>query len=251
MQRLMTWAPWAAMTLLFGCATTSSDDPQQLAAHYQSVIMSPVRTDQDRRMDATRRPEAFLPFTRVRPGMRVLDVSAGGGYTSQLLALAVGETGKVWAQTTAPRPALNERLSARPQAHFMPVVRPFEDPVPAEATGLDLVTLILNYHDIAYLPVDRAKMNAKLYAALRPGGMLVLIDHAARSGTGAADAKSLHRIDEALVRSEVERAGFRFDAAADYLRNPQDARDQTTSGAKFPTDKFVLRFVKPKGPSGG
>ena len=245
MQRLMTWAPRLAIAVLAGCATTSSDDPQQLAAHYQSVITSPVRTDQDRRMDASRRPEAFLPFTRVRPGMRVLDVSAGAGYTSQLLALAVGETGKVWAQTTAPRAALNERLSAAPQPHFVPVVRPFEDPVPEGATGLDLVTLVLNYHDIAYLPVDRAKMNAKIYAALKPGGTLVLIDHAARSGTGAADAKSLHRIDEALVRAEVERAGLRFDAAADYLRNPQDARDQTTAGAKFQSDKFVLRFVKP------
>ena len=245
MQRLKRWTQAVVIAALGGCATLSGDDPQRLAAHYQSVITSPVRTDQDRRMDASRRPEAFLPFARVRPGMRVLDVSAGGGYTSQLLALAVGETGRVWAQTTAPRPALNERLSARPQPHFVPVVRPFEDPVPAEAVGLDLVTLVLNYHDIAYLPVDRAKMNAKIHAALKPGGMLVLIDHAARSGTGAADAKSLHRIDEALVRSELERAGFRFDAAADYLRNPQDARDQTTSGAKFQTDKFVLRFVKP------
>jgi len=197
-------------------------------------------------MDARRRPEAFLSFTRVQPGMRVLDVSAGGGYTSQLLALAVGPQGKVWAQTTQPRPALVERLAAKPQAHFVPVVRPFEDPVPDEAIGLDLITLVLNYHDIAYLPVDRAKMNAKLYAALKPGGSLVLVDHSARSGTGAADAKTLHRIEEALVRAEFERVGFRLEASGDFLRNADDPRDQTTSGAKFLTDKFVLRFVKPR-----
>jgi len=236
----------ATIAAVAGCASAPYEDPQRLAEHYRSVIASPLRTDQDRLLDANRKPEAFLPFTRVAPGMRVLDVSAGGGYTSQLLALAVGPEGRVWAQAQQPRPALAERLAALQQANIVPVVRPFEDPAPEEAMNLDLVTLVLNYHDIAYLPVDRMKMNAKIFAALKPGGAFALVDHSARAGTGAADSKSLHRIEEAFVRAEIERAGFRLDASADYLRNPEDMRELTTSGAKFQSDKFVLRFVKPR-----
>jgi len=118
--------------------------------------------------------------------------------------------------------------------------------VPPEAPPLDLVTIVLNYHDISYLPVDRAKMNARLFAALKPGGRLVVIDHAARSGTGAADGRTLHRIDEMLVRQELTQAGFVFDADGAFLRNPVDPRDKTSNDSPFPTDKFALRFVKPR-----
>jgi predicted methyltransferase len=182
----------------------------------------------------------------VQPGMRVLDVSAGAGYTSQLLALAVGPGGMVWAQTPRPGPALLQRLADHPQANLVVVTRTFDDPVPEDATGLDLVTIVLNYHDISYLPVDRARMNQRLFAALKPGGRLVVIDHSARSGTGIADGKTLHRIDEDFVRGEIRQAGFVLDAEAAYLRNPSDPRDQTSNDPKVPSDKFALRFVKPR-----
>ena len=230
---------------LNGCATMPGEDPRVAAEHYQKAIASPMRTEQDRRLDAARRPAGFLPFTQVKPGMQVLDVAAGAGYTSQLLALVVGPAGTVRAQNTQPRPLLNQRLVDHPQAHFIPVLRPFEDPVPDGTPQLDLITIIQNYHDICYLPVDRAKMNARLFAALKSGGHLVVIDHAARSGTGVADAKSMHRIDEALVRAELRQAGFKLEAESDFLRNPGDPRDMSSSGAKIPTDKFALRFVKP------
>ena len=218
------------------------DDP---AAVYRSAIASPVRTDQDRGTDAARRPAEFLPFAQAKPGMQVLDVAAGGGTTSQLLALVVGPTGAVYAQNTQPRPVFAERLKANPQANLIPVQRPFDDPVPEQAPRFDLITIIQNYHDICYLPVDRAKMNARLYAALKPGGRLVVVDHSARSGTGVADTKTLHRVDEAVVRTELQQAGFRLEAEGDYLRNPADPRDQAAYGSKIPTDKFALRFVKP------
>jgi predicted methyltransferase len=196
-------------------------------------------------MDAVRRPAEFLPFTQVMPGMQVLDVATGAGYTSQLLALAVGPGGTLWAQAQQPGAAINKRLSDHPQANFRLVTRSFEDPVPAEATSLDLVTIVLNYHDIAYLPVDRAKMNARLFAALRPGGHLVVVDHAARNGTGVGDAKTLHRIDETVVLDELQRAGFRLETRGDFLRNPADTREQSSTDSAIPTDKFALRFVKP------
>jgi predicted methyltransferase len=232
--------------LLAGCTTLPETDSKGVAARYDSVISSPVRTDQDRRMDAARHPAEFLAFTQVQPGMHVLDVSAGAGYTSQLLALAVGPTGMVWAQTPRPGPALTKRLEDHPQPNLAVVTRPFDDPVPPQAPRLDLVTIILNYHDITYLPVDRARMNAQLFAALKPGGRLVVIDHSGRSGTGISEGKTLHRIDEAIVLSEILQAGFVLDAKGDFLRNPSDPRDQSSNEPKVPTDKFALRFVKPR-----
>lgn len=227
-------------------AISNAADPKVDAAQHESIIASPIRTDRDRQMDAARHPAEFLSFTQVQPGMRVLDVSAGAGYTTQLLALAVGPTGTVWAQSPRPGAALLKRLEDRPQKNITVVQRPFDDPVPDEATGLDLVTLVLNYHDITYLDVDRARMNARLFAALKPGGRYVVIDHSGRSGTGISEGKTLHRIDEAVVLDEVRRAGFVLDAEGSFLRNPADARDATSNEPKVPTDKFVLRFVKPR-----
>ena len=235
----------ALIVALAGCATTPAEDSRAAATRAQNVIASPVRTDQDRRMDAARHPAEFIPFTQVQPGMRVLDVSAGGGYTSQLMALAVGPTGIVYAQREQPGAALTKRLADQPQANFVVVLRPFEDPVPDQAGKLDLVTLVLNYHDITYLPVDRAKMNAKIFAALKPGGRYVIVDHSAKAGSDISSGKTLHRIDQAIVVAEVKQAGFVLEAEGDFLRDPADTREVSSGDSKIPTDKFALRFVKP------
>ena len=197
-------------------------------------------------MDASRHPAEFLAFAQVKPGMQVLDVSAGGGYTSQLLALSVTPSGKVWAQTPKPGPTLVKRLDDHPQANLVVVARPFDDPIPDQAPKLDLITLVLNYHDITYLPVDRAKMNERLFAALKPGGHFVVIDHSGRSGTGISEGKTLHRIEESVVVNEVRQARFVLEAEGDFLRNPADPRDEPSSEPKVPTDKFALRFVRPQ-----
>ncbi|MEP7183038.1 MAG: class I SAM-dependent methyltransferase [Betaproteobacteria bacterium] len=244
------FVPFVAAVLVLaaaaGCATQPAEDAATAAARYRVVIASPIRTDQDRRTDAARRPAEFLPFTQVKPGMQAMDISAGGGYTTQLLALAVGPTGKVWAQTPQPSVALNKRLADQPQANITVVARPFDDPVPAEAPKLDLITIVLNYHDITYLPVDRAQMDRRLYAALKPGGRLVVVDHSAVADADIGVGKSLHRIDEAIVRNELKQAGFVLDAEGDYLRNPADPRTDTSNPPRTsPTDKFVLRFVRP------
>jgi predicted methyltransferase len=229
--------------LASGCATMTSDADQRAAA--ERVIANPIRTEQDRKTDAARKPIDFILFAGVRPGMRVLDVSAGGGYTSQLLALAVGPSGTVYAQTPRPGETLTKRLADHPQSNLVLVTRPFDDLVPDDAPKLDLVTLVLNYHDISYLPVDRARMNARIFAALKPGGRYVIVDHSGRPGTGITEGRTLHRIDEAVVRDEVRKAGFVLDAEGDFLRNPADARDDASGQPRVPTDKFVLRFVKP------
>lgn len=232
-----------ATLFLAACATKPAEPSPEARA--QVAIASPIRTDQDRRMDASRNPAQFLPFTGVAPGMVVLDVSAGAGYTSQLLVLSVGPEGKVFAQRQQAGDALNKRLADHPQANFVPVIQSFEDPVPSGAPKLDLVTLVNNYHDIAYLPIDRAKMNQRLFAALKPGGRIVIVDHSAKAGTGTSVARTLHRIDEAVVVAELTQAGFVLDAKGEFLRNASDAREVSSGDGAVMTDKFVLRFVKP------
>jgi predicted methyltransferase len=238
------WLACAAALFVSACTTMPTASPGN-AARYAEVIASPVRTEQDRRMDDERKPAQFLPFTQVEPGMRVMDVSAGGGYTSQLLALAVGPSGTLYAQTPRPGATLTQRLAEHRQANFVLVERPFDDPVPAGTPSLDLITLVLNYHDISYLPVDRQKMNARLFAALKPGGHFVVIDHSSRPGKGISEGKTLHRIDEAVVVDEIRKAGFVLDSEGDFLRNPADSREESSNRPKVPTDKFALRFVKP------
>ncbi|HTQ01159.1 MAG TPA: methyltransferase [Casimicrobiaceae bacterium] len=230
-----------AAALLAGCATT-----QPAAERARAVVADPIRTEQDRRMDASRNPVEFLPFTGVAPGMVALDVSAGGGYTSQILALSVGPSGKLYAQREQPGAALTRRLTDHPQPNFVVVYRPFEDPVPPDAPKFDLITIVNNYHDITYLPVDRAKMDRRLFEALKPGGHLVVVDHSAKPGTGVSAGRTLHRIDETVVVSELRAAGFVLEAEGQFLRNPADTRDFSSGDGAVPTDKFALRFVKPQ-----
>jgi len=226
-------------------ASPQSDVPQAAFDSYKQAVASPIRTDEDRDADAKRKPLEFLQFANVLPGMRVLDIAAGGGYTTQLLALVVGSKGMVWAQGAKSRAALDERLASHPQPNIVPVIRPFEDPVPDDASRLDLITIIMNYHDIAYMPVDRAKMNQRLFNALKPGGHLVVMDHSAKRGSGISAAKTLHRIEEKVVVDEFQQAGFKLEQEGDFLKNPLDPRDQAFFNTDIPTDKFALRFVKP------
>jgi len=236
---------FSVVVFLAGCAATPVAQDPGAQERARAVIANPIRTDQDRRMDASRDPAQFLPFTGVKPGMMVLDVSAGAGYTSQVLALSVAPNGKLWAQREQPGTALTQRLADHPQANFIPVYRPFEDPVPPDAPKLDLITIVNNYHDITYMSVDRAKMNQRLFAALKPGGHLVIVDHSAKPGTGTSVGKTLHRIDEAVVVSELKAAGFELEAEGQFLRNPGDTRDFSSGDGRMATDKFALRFVKP------
>jgi predicted methyltransferase len=132
------------------------------------------------------------------------------------------------------------------------VLRDYDDPVPPEARNLDLITFFFAYHDTAFMNVDRARMNRALFGALRPGGVLVIADHSAQSGAGVSVAKSLHRIEEATLRREIEAAGFRLEAESSFLRHPEDPRDAIVFRPKVPVDEFVLKFVKPReNPSAG
>jgi predicted methyltransferase len=234
-----------AMTALYGCA-----GPEPVI-DYRNVVSSADRSDADRVLDQRRDPLRLLEFYGVRPGMRVLDMSAGRGYNAELLARVVGATGRVYAQNSpallpaAAKAAFDERLKSPAMANVVHVVRDFEDPLPADARNLDLVTFNFNYHDTAWLGTDRARMNRAVFDALKPGGVYIVADHSAKPGAGVNVAKSLHRIEERVVREEVQAAGFRLVESGDFLRNPADPRDVVVFKNPVRNDEFVLKFVKP------
>jgi predicted methyltransferase len=233
--------------------------PPPSARDWGTLVASPDRSPKDRSLDVGRHPAEMLAFLDLRPGMRVADLGAGPGYTTELLARAVGSRGTIYMQnepTWLPflAEALRERSShaVMGSPNVIRVDRSFEDPLPPEARGLDLVVMNLIYHDVAATKTDRAAMNGHVFDALRPGGAYVVIDSSATDGSGISAVETLHRIDEAVVKDEVIHAGFRLQEEAAFLRNPADARDWSAepgaadaSGRRGTSDRFALRFVKP------
>jgi predicted methyltransferase len=237
----------AALAAGTAAAQSTAAPAAQGGQNYQAVLASPIRTPDDRKMDARRKPAEFLAFAQVRPGMKAFDMASGGGATAALLTAAVGPSGEVWAQNSKPNAKLSERIGDATVPNLHAVVSDNGDPVPKGTPPLDLITINMNYHDfVNSTAIDRAAMNKHLYDALKPGGHLVIIDNAAKKGSGLSATKTLHRIDEDSVVQEVTRAGFKVDARSDYLRVAADPREQAFFDMKgAPDDKFAIRFVKP------
>ena len=192
-------AALAAFASLFTLPAPSS------AQDYAAIIAAPDRADGDRQTDQRRDPVKLLAFTGVKSGMTVLDMGAGGGYSTELMARAVGPGGKVYGQDFETSARAKERFEARMKTKAMTNVvalaRPFDDPLPADVANLDLITFFFAYHDTTYMPVDRAEMNKKMFAALKPGGFLIIADHSAKPGAGTSVGKTLHRIEESALRA--------------------------------------------------
>jgi predicted methyltransferase len=222
----------------------------------RAAVDAPDRSPEDRALDAGRQPALLLAFFGIRPGMRVAEIGSGTGYTAELLARVVGPQGRVYGQNSR---LLLERFAEQPwsarlakpvMADVVRLDRPFDDPFPPDVRDLDAVLNVLFYHDTVWWKIDRAQMNRAIFRALRSGGIYGIVDHSAKPGSGLADVETLHRIDEATLRSEIEAAGFLLAAEADFLRSPDDTRDWSASprvaGERRGTsDRFVLKFVKP------
>jgi predicted methyltransferase len=239
----------ACAAMISACVGASSAAAQGSAPDYAALIAAPDRSEADRQTDKRRDPVKLLAFTGVRASMKVLDMGAGAGYSTELMARAVGASGIVYGQNTPDqgargKAAFEARTTTPAGKVIRALSRPFDDPLPADVTGLDLITFFFFYHDTTYMQVDRAMMNRKLFAALKPGGFLVIADHSAKPGEGVSVGRTLHRIEESVVRREVEAAGFKLAAEGDFWRHPEDTRDFTTQPPTKPADEFVLRFQK-------
>jgi predicted methyltransferase len=220
------------------------------APDYAAIIAAPDRSDADRQTDVRRDPTELLAFTGAKPGMKVLDMGAGAGYSTELMARAVGAGGTVYAQESAlVMERVKDKFDIRAQTPAMKnvvhLIRNYDDPVPADVGGLDLITFFFAYHDTGYMPVDRAEMNRKLFAALKPGGVLVIADHSAKPGDGIKVVKTFHRIEESTLRQEVEAAGFKLVSEGNFLKHPEDPRDAAVFRPAVPVDEFVLKYQKP------
>ena len=222
----------------------------QTAPDYAAIIAAPDRTDADRKLDTNRAPAQWLAFIAAKPGMKILDIFAVYGWKAELLARAVAPGGKVYAQNSeAALERVKDRLEARLKtpaaANIVSAVRPLEDPAPPGMQDFDRVTFFYAYHDITNLGIDRAKMHKAFHDALKPGGELVVGDYSAKPGAGTSVVQTLHRSDEALVRSEIEAAGFKLIDHGDFLHVPGDTRDAHSHSGAEPVDIFLLKFRKP------
>jgi predicted methyltransferase len=239
-----------------GASVQPAAAPLTVSPEIQSAVAAPDRSEADQKLDAGRHPAELLAFAGIKPGMRVAEISAGGGYTTELLARTVGPTGVVYGTNV---PFILERFAEKPWSERLskPVMKNVvrvdsngDAPLPPDAKNLDVVLDVLFYHDFFWLGADRAKMNASIFEALAPGGAYVIVDHSGRPGTGSSEVQTLHRIEEEVVTKEILAAGFKLGASADFLRNPGDARDWNASPMaaaerRGTSDRFVLRFVKP------
>ncbi|MFT5131106.1 MAG: putative methyltransferase [Rhodothermales bacterium] len=239
-----------ALILILCCATTLA---QGKSDALQAALNHELRPAADKARDGDRKPAEVLSFFGITPGMHVADLMAGGGFYSEIVARFVGPEGKVYAQNNRialkrfADKALGERLAKGELTNVVRLDRELEDPGLPES-GLDAVLLVLFFHDTYWMEVDRKAMLAQIYKSLKPGAVFGVIDHAAADGSGSEHAKSLHRVEESLLRTEITAAGFTYDGPSEILRNPQDDRGTNVFLAQIrgKTDRFVHRYRKPR-----
>lgn len=242
------------LALLLAVAATPIAAKQPPAPDYGAALADPGRPAADRERDAARKPAELLAFAQVKPGQKVGDYVMGGGYLTRILAGAVGASGKVYAFQPAEFIAFKKQYGDdqaaidAAYANVDAVAGPFA--APGFPEPLDTIITVQNFHDLYLKPFPEgtgARASAALFAALKPGGTLVVVDHSAADGSGTSLSDSLHRIDKAAVVAALTNAGFKLDAESDLYRRPDDPRTANVfdPAIRGKTDQFTLRFRKP------
>ncbi|WP_395652153.1 class I SAM-dependent methyltransferase [Brevundimonas sp.] len=222
-------------------------------ASYAAALADPVRSAEDRARDAARHTAETLAFAQVMRGQKIADMIIGGGFFTRAFAAAVGPQGMVTGWQPDEFLKFDPNYAASLAAiDALPNVAAVSSPIaaPAFPSGLDLVFTAQNYHDLhlTLFGADTAtSVNAAAFAALKPGGLYVIIDHHAAAGSGLAATNTLHRIDIEAVKAEVQAAGFVLDSESDILANTTDPLTANVFDAAIrgQTSQFVLRFKKP------
>jgi predicted methyltransferase len=218
----------------------------------RTAIASPRRPPEDVKRDDGRKPAETMAFFGIKPGMKVAEMMTSKGYFTAVLAEAVGETGKVYGQNNKwlrerfkdnQRP-LSQLIDKQGYKNIVEVNSELEDPqLPG---GLDAVFVVMFYHDLYWMNVDRAAMNKAIHAALKPGGLYGIIDHHAQPGTGTSDVNKNHRIERHVVVEDVTKAGFVLAEETDLLENLKDPLTVPVFQQELRghTHQFVLKFKK-------
>jgi predicted methyltransferase len=245
-----------AVLVLSACATTGTPRVNDAAreAAVRAAVAHPDRSAKDRTQDDRRRPADILMFAGVAPGQKVIDLFSAGGWYGELLARVVGPTGQVYVQNPADVRMGAKDLDPRLANDRLPNVVRWDrnmNDLGLQPAYFDGAMLNLVFHDFFTLSKDVDDILADLYAGLKPGAWVVVVDHSAPAGTGnafATDPRGAHRIDEAFAKAMFAKAGFRLEAELDLFRNPADDRQKAFFTPEMQgrnTDKFVLRFRKP------
>ena len=223
-------------------------------AYIVQAVANPARPQADRDRDAARKPAEVLAFAGVKRGQKILELIPGAGYFTRILSGAVGQGGHVTEAVPQIASAADVRRTSNGVAadpNFKNVSEMTLAPDSLAAAGpVDLVWTSQNYHDLhlTRLKLDVVGLDKQIYAALKPGGVFFIEDHAAQPGTGTSTTDAMHRIDEDFVKKEVESVGFVLDRESDILRNPADTHSVTVfdPSIRGHTDQFLLRFRKPR-----
>lgn len=245
----------AGATMVSGCAGTGGASEDAVAA----ALAAPGRNAEDRERDARDRPAEVLNLASFRRGDVIADVFGGGGYYSEILAGIVGAKGKVLLINNPPYDAYAKK-GLEPRLAGGRLKNVDYRVVPNEALGLgekvlDGAIIVMSYHDLYYAdpgngwpPVDAAGFIDQLVTALKPGGRLLIVDHAARAGSGSADAQTLHRIEEEFAVRDFKAHGLEFIGSIEVLRNREDDRSRNVfdPAIRGKTDRFVHLYRKPK-----
>jgi predicted methyltransferase len=243
----------AAAAVCLGTPAYSAPAPLERA-----VANTAARTPDNVELDQSRKPAEILSFFRLRSGAQVLDLFGGNGYWTEIMAPAVAPRGRVtvWEPTQFASEELLSKFKAGAgrNSNVQMIVSPFEAPE-LPAASYDFALINLDYHDVYWQNAQRGipKMDpdawlARLYKAMKPGGIVGVVDHAAVAGTDPrVSVEKLHRIDPAVVKADFKRAGFVLDGESDLLRNPGDDHSLLVfdKAIRGKTDRFVFRFRKP------
>jgi predicted methyltransferase len=241
--------------MIGGC--DKAEPPRQFSqAVLDQALADPARADQRDAADAQRHPGTLIALAGVKPGDKVLDLIPGSGYWTRIFSKIVGPSGKVyavWPQAYAGEAtgdiAKLKKLSA--DQYYGNIVTAVQANIaPSAPEPLDVVWTSQNYHDYPDKfmgKTDPSVLNNAVFRLLKPGGTYMIIDHVAKAGTGLKETDTLHRIDPAIVRQEVEAAGFKFAGESDVLINPADPLDVAVfdKSIRGHTSQFAYKFVKP------
>jgi len=242
-----------ALLALASAAPLAAQPP--VPAAVKTALADPSRPAADKARDEARHAGELLAFSGIKPGMKVADFMMGGGYWTHILAALVGPKGHVYGYQSTEfvklRPAYGDEQKAAVAAHAnaSAVTTPWQDVAFPEP--LDAIVTVENYHDLhlSLSPPDNALITAKkLYAALKPGGLFLVVDHVANADAEFKAPNSLHRIDPAAAQQEIEKAGFKFVGSSPLYANPADPHDKLVfdPSIRGKTDQFVFLFRKPK-----
>ena len=251
---ILTGSLCAACLVLSAGGARAASIPAAIAA----AVADSGRPEADKQRDADRKPAETLAFAGVKHGEQVAELLPGAGYFTRILSKAVGPKGRVFA-VVPPRPANAPADRPDPVARLKAItddanyanVTVVQQPLAtlSLAAPVDMVFTAQNYHDLHNVPgLDIAAFNKSVFDALKPGGLYVVVDHSAEAGSEVRDTSTLHRIDEATVKKEIQAAGFEMAGSTDILANPTDARTTKVfdPSIRGKTDQFILKFRKPK-----